>query len=141
MATVYLFACAATVYAQDVDRREMNNGQLILENVPDIPAQLRTDLYRYQDVRAAAFRAWSGDGDSIYVSTGFGNVDSIHRVDTPLGARRQLTFFREPVGEISRRPGSDQLVFTRDVGGSEFSAIFSMEPGTGEAVVDRLCAR
>ena len=134
LAMVCLFVCVTTVQAQGVDRREMNTGQLILENSPEIPAQLRSDLYRYQDVRAAAFRAWSGDGDSIYVSTGFGNVDSIHRVDAPLGARRQLTFFREPIGELSRRPGSDQLVFTRDVGGSGFSAIFSMEPGTGEAV-------
>lgn len=117
----------------DVERRTANNGNLVLEDVPEIPKEVELDLFRYQSVRAAAFRAWSADGESIYVSTGFGDVESIHRVDMPLGARRQVTFYDEPVGGIARQPGSGQLLFTRDDGGSEFSQIFLFDPDTGDA--------
>ena len=122
----------ALVFA-DVDRRTLNNGNLILEDIPEIPKQLFLDLYRYQNVRAASFRAWTADSQGIYVSTGFGDVDSIHRVDMPLGARRQITFYEEPIGGIAGQPGADQLLFTRDAGGSEFAQIFKLNHATGEA--------
>ncbi len=117
----------------DVERRTLNDGQLVLEDVPEIPREIFISLLRYQNVRAAGFRAWTEDGKGIYVSTGFGDVNSIHRVDKPLGARHQLTFYDEPVAGVSRQPGGRKLLFTRDVGGSEFAQIFLMNPGTGEA--------
>ena len=122
----------ALVFA-DVDRRTLNNGNLILEDIPEIPKQLFLDLYRYQNVRAASFRAWTADSQGIYVSTGFGDVDSIHRVDMPLGARRQITFYEEPIGGVAAQPGADQLLFTRDAGGSEFAQIFKLNHASGEA--------
>ncbi len=117
----------------DVERRTLNDGQLVLEDVPEIPREIFISLLRYQNVRAAGFRAWTEDGQGIYVSTGFGDVDSIHRVDKPLGARHQLTFYDEPVAGVSRQPGDHKLLFTRDAGGSEFAQIFLMNPDTGEA--------
>ena len=122
----------ALVFA-DVDRRTLNNGNLVLEDIPEIPRQLFLDLYRYQNVRAASFRAWTADSNGVYVSTGFGDVDSIHRVDMPLGARRQITFYEEPIGGIAAQPGANQLLFTRDAGGSEFAQIFKLNHMTGEA--------
>jgi len=124
---------AATFAFAEVETRTLNDGKLILEDIPEIPREIFLDLYRFQNVRAAAFRSWTPDSQSIYVSTGFGDVDSIHRVDMPLGARRQVTFYEEPVGGISGQPGADKLVFTRDAGGSEFAQIFLLDPATGEA--------
>lgn len=129
-----LLASVASM-ADDIDRRVLNNGNLVLENIPEIPQEVRYELFRWQDVRAAAFRAWSADGKSIYVSTGFGSVDSLHKVDMPKGARRQQTFYREPINQISRRPGEEQLVFARDAGGSEFAQIFAFDPELGEATM------
>lgn len=117
----------------DVDRRTLNDGNLILEDIPEIPRELFLELYRYQNVRSAGFRAWSADSQSIYVSTGFGDVDSLHKVDMPLGARRQITFYEEPVGGVAAQPGADQLLFTRDAGGSEFAQVFKLNHATGEA--------
>lgn len=111
----------------------MNDGNLVLEDIPEIPIDVVVDLMRYQNIRAANFRAFSADGSSIYVSTGFGDVDSLHRVDMPGGARNQITFYREPVSSVTRRPGSEQLYFLRDAGGSEFAQIFEMEPASGKA--------
>jgi dipeptidyl aminopeptidase/acylaminoacyl peptidase len=124
---------AATFTFAEVETRTLNDGKLILEDIPEIPREIFLDLYRFQNVRAAAFRSWTPDSQSIYVSTRFGDVDSIHRVDMPLGARRQVTFYEEPVGGISGQPGADKLVFTRDAGGSEFAQIFLLDPATGEA--------
>jgi len=121
--------------AGDVERRVLNNGNLVLEDIPEIPQSIRYELYRWQDVRAAAFRAWSADSRSIYVSTGFGSVDSLHKVENPGGARRQQTFYREPISEISRRPGEEQLVFSRDANGSEFAQVFMFDGESGEATM------
>lgn len=113
--------------------RTLNNGQLVMEDIPEITRAIVSALNRYQNVRTAAFRAWVEDGNGIYVSTRFGDVVSIHRVDMPLGARRQQTFYDEPIGGISRQPGGRRLLFTRDSGGSERAQIFIFDPQTSDA--------
>ena len=128
-----LAACAAA--SADVERRTLFDGALVLENVPEIPKELRYDLYRFQNVRSAGLRAWSADGNSLFVATGFGAVDSLHRVDAPLGARRQLTFFDEPMGQVARQPGGNAMLFTQDAGGSEFAQVFRLDQDSGEATM------
>ncbi len=121
------------VLADEIVSRTANNGNLIMEDIPEIPRTIIDDLNRYQNVRSAGFVDWTRDGESIYVRTRFGDVSQLHRVDMPGGARRQLTFFDEPIGSVSRRPGSDQLLFTMDAGGSEFAQIFLFDPATAES--------
>ncbi|MEE4161852.1 MAG: hypothetical protein V2I25_05035, partial [Woeseiaceae bacterium] len=132
--TLILFClAAATPVLADVERRVANNGNLVMEDVPEIPGEIVDSLNRYQNVRQAAFRAWSGDGESLFVSTRFGDVDQIHRVDMPGGARQQVTYYREPIGQVARRPGTSELLFTRDAGGSEFAQLFLLDPAVGDA--------
>jgi Tol biopolymer transport system component len=116
----------------DVEKSTVNNGNVILESVPEISDELKVRLNRYLNTRSAGFRDWTEDGRAIYITTRFGNVSQLHRVDAPGGARRQLTFFDEPVGGIQRRPGSGMLNFMMDAGGNEFSQIFTLDPVTGE---------
>jgi len=126
------FALALPAIA-DVERRVANNGNLVMEDVAEIPADIVQSLNRYQNVRSASFEAWSGDGESLFIDTRFGDVGQIHRVDMPMGARHQVTFYNEPVGAVARQPGGSKLVFTRDAGGSEFSQIFLLDPDGGDA--------
>ena len=128
-------ATAATAMAQTVERTEANDGNLIMEDVPPIPEQIVADLNRYQNVRAATFRTWTDDGSGVYISTRFADVEQLHRVDMPGGARHQLTFDREPIGGVSRQPQGSRLVFTRDAGGSEFSQLFLFDPAAGTATM------
>ncbi len=132
--TLLALLAAATVQA-DVERRVANNGNLVMEDVPEIPADIVDSLNRYQNVRSGTFRAWTGDGKGLFVTTRFADTEQLHRVDMPGGARRQLTFFSEPISGIDRRPGGSTLLFTRDAGGSEFSQIFTLDPATGAAVM------
>lgn len=125
----------STSFAEDVTRTIVNDGNLVMEDVPAIPVAIVDSLNRYQNVRSAGFRGWSDDGNSIYVTTRFGDLNQIHRVDMPGGARTQLTFFKEPVYGVSRQPGGSSLIFTRDVGGGEFSQIFLLDPASGAATL------
>ena len=134
-AAVVALALSATSFADEIVRTTANNGNLVMEDVPAIPAAIVDSLNRYQNVRSAGFRGWTEDGAGIYVTTRFGDLNQIHRVDMPGGARTQLTFFKEPVYGVSRRPGGSSLVFTRDSGGSEFSQIFLMDPASGRATM------
>ena len=84
----------------EVIRTEANNGNLVMEDIPPIPATVVKDLNRYQNVRSAGFQAWTAEGSSIFVSTRFGDVSQVHRVDHPGGARHQITFFKEPIGGV-----------------------------------------
>jgi len=117
--------------AQEVDRRTANSGNVVLEDVPEIPADIGEALNRYQNVRSAGLAGWSADGESIFIETRFAEVSQLHRVDEPGGMRRQLTWFDEPVGQVARRPGHSTMAFTMDQGGSEFSQIYLLDLADG----------
>lgn len=119
--------------ANAATERTANNGNLVMQDIPEIPQSIVDNLNRYQNVRSAPFRDFSQDGKSIFISTRFGDVSQLHRVDNPAGTRHQLTFFDEPIGSISRQPDGDMIAFTMDAGGSEYSQIFIFDPKTGES--------
>ena len=126
-----ILTAAAALAAASVQRIAANNGNLIMEDIPAIPEQIVNDLNQFQNVRSASFRDWTENGQGVYISTRFGDVSQIHRVDMPGGARQQITFYKEPVGGVSRQPGGRNLIFTRDTGGSEFTQIFMLDPADG----------
>jgi len=126
---------AFTAAQAEVVTTTANNGNLVMEDVPAISADIVESLNRYQNVRSAAFREWTEDGQGIYVSTRFGDVSQIHRVDMPGGARTQITFYDEPIGGVQRQPHGSKLTFTRDAGGSEFAQIFMLDPADGSTVM------
>lgn len=106
-------------------------GNLEMENIPEIPAEVRERLRTYQNVRGAGFQGFLPDG-GILISTRFAETSQIHRVDSPLGSRSQLTFYDEPVGGASLRPGgSGEFLFSRDVGGDEYFQLFLFDTETG----------
>ena len=113
-----------------VQKRSVNNGNLILEDIPPIPPSLKQRLQQYQNVRSAPVRAWNKEGTSLYISTRFADVSQLHRVDHPGGARHQLSFFKEPIGSVARQPKGDLLAFTMDAGGNEYAQIFLFNPKT-----------
>lgn len=100
-------------------------GNLVLDNVPTVESPLTARLEDYLQARGASFVDWLADG-SLLVATRFGDVDQLHRVAAPLGAREQLTFSREPV-TVARAPQTgtaNGFVFLRDQGGNENSQLY-----------------
>lgn len=93
-------------------------GNLVIENIPEIPPGVKEVLRQYQNTREHRFSGWTANG--VLIATRFGEVTQIHRVDTPMGARRQITFFEEPVSSSAVEPVGDRFVFAKDKGGDEF---------------------
>ena len=108
-----------------------NNGNLILEDIPSIPEEIKNDLRKFQNVRSGSFRGFDSSGKNLYISTRFGNVSQLHLVKSPGGSRNQLTYFDEPIGSVSRQPNGDLIAFTMDFGGSENAQIFTLNPLDG----------
>lgn len=111
--------------------QRVEDGALVLENIPPIPAELAEQTRRYQQSRSATFQGWLPN-DALLISTRFGETTQIHRVDRPMAARQQLTFFEEPVGSAEVSPDGRGFLFTKDVGGSEFYQIFWYDLQSGE---------
>jgi len=120
----------------EVTITETNNGNLVMQDIPEIPDSIEASLNRYQNVRSGGFLDWTEDGNGIFIATRFGDVSQVHHVGHPGGARQQITFFDEPVGGLQRQPGGSKIVFTMDAGGSEFSQIFLLDPaGNDDAIM------
>ena len=132
-AALFLLLASLSAPVPAVEKRSANDGQLLMEDVPDIPDALRRDLRRYENTRSAALADWDADGKRLYVRTRFGEVDQLHRVARPGAYREQLTFFDEPIGSVVRRPGHRTLAYTRDAGGNENAQIFLFDPDSGES--------
>lgn len=115
----------------NVAERTLNNGQLILQDVPEIPDALKARVAQYQNVRSAVFQDWTEDGNGIYIKTRFADTNQIHLVRSPGGARNQLTYFKEPIDEVVRQKQGKNVAFTMDRGGSEFTQIFVLDPKSG----------
>ena len=114
----------------------VERGNLVLENMPEIPPQVTERLEQYQNTRSAGFGSWLNDG-GILVTTRFGDTNQVHRVSRPLGARHQLTFFPEPVSNPSAPPDPalNGFVYSRDVGGNEFYQLYWFDFASGESTL------
>jgi dipeptidyl aminopeptidase/acylaminoacyl peptidase len=110
---------------------------LEVRGVPPIPKALVERTLQYQNVRSASVSDWDASGKGLYISTRFGNTAQVHHVAAPGAARRQITFFEEPVGGLSvdRRKGRQGFTFTRDIGGGEFYQIYYFDQNTGTATL------
>ena len=116
----------------EVTSTSLNNGQLILEDIPLIPQRISDDISRYQNIRSGSFQNFNEDGTEMYISTRFGNVSQLHKVKKPGGARFQLTYFEEPIGSINRQPDGEVIAFTMDAKGNENAQVFILNSKNGE---------
>jgi hypothetical protein len=108
---------------------------LTADGLPAVPDELAEQSRPYMEYRTAGFSGWNAADRSMLVSTRFGNTNQLHRVATPLGARRQISFESEPVGgEWS--PKGDVLVVSKDIGGGEFFQLYTLANGRLNLLTD-----
>lgn len=122
-------AISTPLSAQEVIKR--TQGQLVMENVPITPDNVREKLIQYQNVRSAGMVGFTKSGQ-VLISTRFGEANQIHLVKMPKGARNQLTYYSEPVGGAQMRPKHNQFVFSKDKGGDEFHQFYLYDLDSGE---------
>lgn len=111
-------------------------SNLVADGVPAVPDALRTDVARYLEFRAARLNSWHPQRREMLVTTRFADTVQLHAVGMPGGARRQLTFRKEPVGGGSYRPVTgDCVVFSEDSGGNEFRQLYRFDLADGRATL------
>ena len=82
---------------------ESENGEiivpgdnLVVEGIPEIPADLADAMRPYTEFRGASICSWHPVRREMLISTQLANTSQLHEVKFPGGARTQLTFFKEP---------------------------------------------
>ncbi|HLT91557.1 MAG TPA: hypothetical protein VKZ85_11475 [Woeseiaceae bacterium] len=117
--------------ADPVPVERIERGNLVIENIPEVPRSLQDRLLQYENTRSAYFAGFTADG-GLLIRTRFAETNQVHAVDVPLGMRRQLTFYDEPIGEVALREGArDAFVFGKDTGGDEFYQGWLYDLATG----------
>jgi dipeptidyl aminopeptidase/acylaminoacyl peptidase len=134
LAVAALIAVPAAAQQAPVQTRQVGTARL--ENVPEIPQDIRDAVQRYQNYREARFQDWLPDG-SMLITTRFGSTFQVHHVPAPGAARRQLTYYGEPVGAAKTVPGKNRFVLTRDTGGDEWFQLFVRDlDGVGQPLTE-----
>jgi dipeptidyl aminopeptidase/acylaminoacyl peptidase len=65
----------------------------------------------------------------VLISTRFANVNQLHRVAMPMGARTQISFEAEPVSGSYAPVTGDIILVSKDRGGDEYYQLHSLQEG------------
>ncbi|MCY1040493.1 alpha/beta fold hydrolase [Corallococcus sp. bb12-1] len=102
--------------------------------VPAVPPALSQRVQQYLESRSAQLLDVSDDGQQVLIATRFADVNQLHLVEMPLGARTQLTFTKEPINRARFLPGNPRVIFyLQDKGGGEFFQVLKLDRGTGRS--------
>ena len=111
-------------------------SNLIVDGIPSIPASIALDVKRYTESRSASLVTWHPVKSEMIISTRFANTGQLHYVKFPLGDRKQITFFEEPVTNASFEPiNGSYFIFGKDQGGNEFNQLYRYDINTGKSTL------
>ncbi|SHN50748.1 S9 family peptidase [Erythrobacter sanguineus] len=102
---------------------------LTAEDMPPVPLALAERARAYLEARGAGFAGWDPNARAVLISTRFANVSQLHRVETPMGARTQISFEAEPVRGGYAPAKGDIILVTKDRGGDEYYQLHTLKDG------------
>jgi dipeptidyl aminopeptidase/acylaminoacyl peptidase len=109
---------------------------LVLENIPPVPAAIAEKAAQYGEFRTAILQDWDPSRREMLIVTRFADVPQVHLVKMPGGARTQLTFFPDRVVGARFGPkGSNYFVFHKDVGGGEWFQYYRYDLADGNVTL------
>jgi len=131
---VFLLMCVVKSRAQEAAITPPES--IVAEGVPKIAASLAETAGRYGAYRSASLADWNPTKREMLVATRFGDTPQLHLVSAPGGARRQLTFYPDAVGNGRFHPnGGDYIVFSKDIGGGEWYQLYRYELNSGDVTM------
>lgn len=86
---------------------------LVVENIPPVPAAIAEKANQYGEFRAAGLQDWHPTKREMLIGTRFADVPQIHLVKMPGGDRTQLTFFPDRTGGGHFGPKGDYFTFSK----------------------------
>ncbi len=129
---IFTLASAAAIAGEPAKHLPPN---LVADGVPEIPRRIADRARPYENARGATLLDWEPSGKGVLIATRFAETAQVHFVAMPGGARRQLTFFNEPVTEAVYGPktGAAGFFFRMDSGGGEFYQYHWFDLATGQS--------
>jgi dipeptidyl aminopeptidase/acylaminoacyl peptidase len=106
-------------------------ANLVVENIPPIPADLPGKLSAYTEFKPSAIVAWHPRDGSILVRKRVSNTLQLQRVKAPGAEPEPLTDFPDAIAGASFQPGKGEyILFRKATGGDEVFRIFRLDlPG------------
>ncbi len=130
---IIVFLGTQMSFGQDTIKPGSN---LITMGIPPIPTSIADEVLSYSESRAASFCDWNPLNKEMIISTRFGNVPQLHLISAAMGARKQMTFFNEPITNAQFEPiNGEYFLFTKDIGGNEFAQIYRYDLATGKSTL------
>ena len=109
---------------------------LVVENIPPIPASIAEKANQYGEFRTANLLDWNPQQREMLVGTRFADVPQIHLVKMPGGARNQLTFFPDRTAGAQYSPTNrGYFIFSKDIGGGEWFQFYRYDFADGNVTL------
>lgn len=104
-----------------------------MENIPDIPEEVKQKSYQYRNMRSAKLFGWNSTGEKMLALTRFSETNQVIEISGPLGYRKQVTFYEEPIlsAVFSRKKNENAFLFSKDLGGNEVYQVFKFDLHSG----------
>ena len=128
LAALLLAGAALPAAAQDAPTVPVP-AALTAEEMPPIPLEMAERARPYLEARGAGFAGWDPNTRAVLISTRFANVNQLHRVEAPMGARTQISFEAEPVSGSYAPTKGDVILVTKDRGGDEYFQLHTLQDG------------
>lgn len=130
-----LMLSGAALLGQDAQKFVHPGDNLVVENVPPIPASIAERANQYGEFRGASFQDWDPIKREMLIGTRFADVPEIHRIKMPGGDRTQLTFFPDRTTGGHYGPKGDYFTFSKDIGGGEWFQFYRYDLATGDVTL------
>lgn len=107
-------------------------ASLEVTNVPEIPLQIALRLKQYREIGSAKFLDWTPDSRSMLVSSHFEETAQLQYLSNSRARPHQITKSPDPIENGIFRPGSVDILFSRDIEGTENYDLFFVDAKTSE---------
>lgn len=114
------------------------NANLVVQGIPDIPAQLAEQVGRYTDFRGHSFVDWHPQKREMLIShrKAGANTVQLYLLRSPMAEPEQLTDSADTVRQGSFEPISGKyVVFERSSGGNEANQLYRLDLATKEVTL------
>ncbi len=106
------------------------------QGIPQIPDTLIDEVNKYTEYRTADVQSWHPKQKEILIKTRFADTLQIHRLKSPGGARKQLTFYKDGITGATFQPtNGDFFIFSKDSGGNENYQDYRFDCNTGDVTL------
>ncbi|HEY6348636.1 MAG TPA: prolyl oligopeptidase family serine peptidase [Candidatus Angelobacter sp.] len=136
LSVLFLLLATLPVLAQNAAEKQRAiirpGDNLVVENIPPVPAAIAEKANQYGEFRTAGFSDWNPVRREMLIGTRFADVPQVHLVKMPGGARTQLTFFPDRTGGAHYSPKDGSFfIFNKDIGGGEWFQFYRYDLADG----------